>query len=74
MVINNDSQPLVVGMDVPAEIGMSLEEVCTPSLIVDLDAFEKNVATLRDFITKAGVRFRAGVPLFRQQPGLPLRP
>ncbi len=30
----------------PAEIGMSLEEVDTPALIVDLDAFERNLRRL----------------------------
>jgi len=41
---------LVVGLNVPAKVGMSLEDVCTPSLIIDLDAFEKNVASMRNFI------------------------
>ncbi len=58
MTAQNSFQPLVVGLNVPAEIGMSLEDVCTPCLIVDLDAFEKNVATMRDFITSAGIRHR----------------
>ncbi|HUI34989.1 MAG TPA: alanine racemase, partial [Stellaceae bacterium] len=30
----------------PAEIGMSLDEVDTPALIVDLDAFERNLRRL----------------------------
>ena len=55
----NKSQSLVVGLNIPAEVGMSIDEVSTPSLIVDLDAFEKNVAIMRDFNKKAGVRHRA---------------
>lgn len=55
----NKSQPLVVGLNLPAEVGMSIDEVSTPSLIIDLDAFEKNVKIMRDFIRKAGVRHRA---------------
>src|SRR6201982_1328237 len=30
----------------PAEIGMSLDEVDTPALIIDLDAFERNLKRL----------------------------
>ncbi|TNF88172.1 MAG: DSD1 family PLP-dependent enzyme [Gammaproteobacteria bacterium] len=49
----------VVGFNIPAEVGMPLAEVCTPALIVDLDAFEQNVATLRQRLQAAGVRLRA---------------
>ena len=30
----------------PAEIGMSLDEVDTPALVIDLDAFERNLRRL----------------------------
>ncbi len=43
----------------PARVGMSLDEIETPALIVDLDAFEANVATLRQQLAAAGVRLRA---------------
>jgi 3-hydroxy-D-aspartate aldolase len=49
----------IVGLTVPAAVGMPLEEVGTPALIVDLDAFEKNVATMKAFIEKHGLRLRA---------------
>jgi 3-hydroxy-D-aspartate aldolase len=49
----------VTGFDIPAEIGMDLADVATPSLIIELDAFERNVATLRDRLADAGVRLRA---------------
>ncbi len=42
----------------PAEIGMSLDEVDTPALIVDLDAFERNLHRLADRVSKTGVRLR----------------
>src|SRR5207247_5167641 len=42
----------------PAEIGMSLEEVDTPALIVDLDAFERNLRRLADRVHGADVRLR----------------
>ena len=49
----------VFGFNIPAEIGMPLDEVCTPALIIDLDAFEHNVTYLRDFVRRQGVRLRA---------------
>ena len=42
----------------PAEIGMSLDEVDTPALIVDLDAFERNLRRLADRVQGSGVRLR----------------
>ena len=55
---DNGNEP-VVGLDLPATVGMQLDEVCTPSLIIDLDAFERNVATLRERLRAAGVGLRA---------------
>src|SRR5437763_13173391 len=40
----------------PAEIGMSLDEVDTPALIVYLDGFERNLRRLADRVQGAGVR------------------
>jgi len=42
----------------PAEIGMTLDEVDTPALIIDLDAFERNLARLPQRISGSGVRLR----------------
>ena len=42
----------------PAEPGMPLAEVDTPSLIVDLDAFDANVAKMADLVSRADVRSR----------------
>src|SRR5204862_5059578 len=42
----------------PAEIGMSLDDVDTPALIVDLDAFERNLRRLADRVAGSGVRLR----------------
>jgi len=42
----------------PAEIGMRLEEVDTPALILDLDAFEGNLKRLAD-VARGRVRVRA---------------
>ncbi len=48
-----------IGFDVPAAIGMRIDEVATPALLIDLDAFELNVATLKHRLEAAGVRLRA---------------
>jgi len=42
----------------PAEIGMTLDEVDTPALIVDLDAFERNLKRLAERVAGRGVRLR----------------
>jgi D-threonine aldolase len=43
----------------PASPGMPLAQVDTPALVVDLDAFERNLQRMADFAAKAGVRLRA---------------
>ena len=53
------SDDLVVGLDVPAHVGMHLDDVMTPALIIDLDAFEHNIETLRKQVVDANVRLRA---------------
>ena len=45
-------------MKPPASVGMSLAEVDTPALLIDLDAFEANLKRMADFARKAGVRLR----------------
>ena len=42
----------------PAEIGMPLDEVDTPALIIDLDTFERNLARLPQCISGSKVRLR----------------
>ena len=42
----------------PAEIGMPLDEVDTPALIVDLEAFERNLRRLAERVQASGVRLR----------------
>ena len=43
----------------PAAIGMPVDEVETPCLLLDLDAFERNVETMGRFVARQGVRLRA---------------
>ena len=59
MNIDNNTREPVVGFNIPAAVGMPLAEVATPSLIIELDAFERNVARLRERLASAGVRLRA---------------
>src|SRR5262245_56758039 len=42
----------------PATLGMPLADVDTPALLVDLDAFERNLQRMADFAGRAGVRLR----------------
>ncbi len=46
-------------MRAPAVVGMRLEEVDTPALVVDLDAFERNLRRMMDAVAGSGVRVRA---------------
>ncbi|MGA8051315.1 MAG: alanine racemase, partial [Burkholderiales bacterium] len=43
----------------PASLEQRLEEVDTPALVVDLDAFERNLRSLADAVAGRGVRVRA---------------
>jgi D-serine deaminase-like pyridoxal phosphate-dependent protein len=43
----------------PAAVGMPFADVDTPALVIDLDAFERNLRRMADFVAKAGVRLRA---------------
>ncbi|MFO1350419.1 MAG: DSD1 family PLP-dependent enzyme [Gammaproteobacteria bacterium] len=45
-------------MNPPATVGMALEHVDTPTLIIDLDAFERNLKRLADAAARLGVRLR----------------
>ena len=49
----------VVGLNIPAEVGMEAEDICTPALIVDLDAFEHNIEVMHKYIVENGLRHRA---------------
>ena len=42
----------------PAEIGMTLEEVDTPALLIDLDAFERNLQQLADAVSGSTAQLR----------------
>ncbi len=42
----------------PAEIGMPIEEIDTPALLIDLDAFERNLERMARAVEGTGVRLR----------------
>src|SRR5262245_8555821 len=43
----------------PAAAGTALADVDTPALVIDLDAFERNLRRMADFAGRAGVGLRA---------------
>jgi len=47
-----------MSMQPPAAVGMALGDVDTPALLIDLDAFERNLARMAEFARGAGVRLR----------------
>ena len=42
----------------PARIGAPADDIDTPALVIDLDAFEDNLAAMASYTAKAGVRLR----------------
>lgn len=42
-----------------AQIGDAVESIDTPALILDLDAFERNLKRMADALSEKGVRLRA---------------
>jgi 3-hydroxy-D-aspartate aldolase len=48
-----------VGFDIPAKIGDRIDDIHTPALLIDLDAFERNVSRMADSAKAMGVRLRA---------------
>src|SRR6266567_7252929 len=43
---------------IPAQVGNTIDEIDTPALIIDLDAFEHNLHKLASFSRSAGIRLR----------------
>ncbi|MGH8738385.1 MAG: DSD1 family PLP-dependent enzyme [Burkholderiales bacterium] len=48
-----------MALDPPAAIGAALDGVDTPALVIELDAFERNLKRLSDAVAGRGVRVRA---------------
>ncbi len=47
-----------VGYDVPAAVGMAAGQIISPALVIDLDAFERNLISMQRQVQQAGVRLR----------------
>mgnify|MGYP005996535033 CR=1 FL=1 len=47
------------GYDLPALLGMRLDEIQTPALVIDMAALERNLARMRTFVEERGLRLRA---------------
>ncbi len=43
---------------IPAQIGAAVDDIDTPALLIDLDAFERNVRKMAQFAQSRGVRLR----------------
>jgi 3-hydroxy-D-aspartate aldolase len=54
-----DENQLAVGFTIPAEIGMAVEDIATPALLIDLAAFERNVQVMAHFVRDNEIRHRA---------------
>lgn len=48
----------IYGAGKPAEPGMSASDICTPALVVDLDAFDRNLERLKRFAEAQGIALR----------------
>lgn len=59
MTKQDDIAGLEVGYDIPAAIGMSVDEIQTPCLILDLDALERNITKMGDYAKAHGMRHRS---------------
>lgn len=58
MSLQNSSNQLEVGFDIPARIGMAETEIQTPCLILDLDALEHNIQRMGAYAREHGMRHR----------------
>ncbi len=53
-----DIKQLEVGFDVPALPGMDASQIQTPSLVLDLDALERNIVKMGEYAKAHGMRHR----------------
>lgn len=47
-----------MALNIPAETGMSVADVDTPCLLVDLDALDTNIARMEQFVAEQNIRLR----------------
>ena len=47
-----------VGFNIPAKVGMDVNEIQTPSLIIDYKIFEGNISKMKEFVLNNNVKLR----------------
>lgn len=47
-----------VGFNIPAKVGMDVDEIQTPSLIIDYKIFENNILKMKEFVFNNNVKLR----------------
>ena len=47
-----------VGFNIPAKVGMDINEIQTPSLIIDFKIFENNIIKMKEFVLNNNVKLR----------------
>ena len=47
-----------VGFSIPAKIGMNVNEIQTPCLVIDYNKFEKNILKMKEFVLNNNVKLR----------------
>ena len=47
-----------VGFNIPAKIGMNINEIQTPCLVIDYNKFEKNILKMKNFVLNNNVKLR----------------
>ena len=47
-----------VGFNIPAKIGMNVNEIQTPCLVIDYNKFERNILKMKNFVLNNNVRLR----------------
>lgn len=58
MTVQPDFSSYEVGYDIPAKPGMDAVDIQTPSLVLDLDALERNIKKMGDYAKAHGMRHR----------------
>lgn len=58
MTTTMNLKDLEVGYDIPATVNMDAADIQTPCLVIDLDAFEKNIEVMRAYCEQTGMRHR----------------
>ena len=53
-----DLETFEIGFNIPAKIGMGVDEIQTPSLIIDYKIFEDNILKMKKFVLNNNVKLR----------------